>query len=123
MRNGRGEPFIQVNQVAGIKADTEKRIAQVPVDDVEQLTPSYADPDVLVPLHDRAEIGCNQLVDIVADRRWKHLCALHQESPTRIVAAPIPQPREYRVARLQHAAGRAGQPQRRSLTAEQDGMV
>src|SRR5260370_38454618 len=75
---------------------------------------------MLVPLHDRAKIGRNQFIDIVAACAGKHLRALHQETRTGIIAPPISQRREYRVARLHHTTGWAVYPQGRTLTADEN---
>src|SRR5262249_53730181 len=55
--------------------------------------------------------------------RRKHLCIFRQETPTRVIAAPIPQCRENWISNLHHSARWACQPKSCSLTTENHRVI
>ena len=53
--------------MAGVEEDPEERVAEVPIDDVEERPAGLADMERGVPLGDRREVRPDETLDVVAD--------------------------------------------------------
>ena len=83
------QPFVEMDEVAGIEADAEEGIADVAHGGVKHFAARHADAQRLVPGDGGREVWRDQFLDIVADAR----VAVHPPMPTmkpaRQLSAPM----------------------------------
>ena len=106
-----------------VELHAEERVAEVPADQVEQLTTGDADADRLVPVAGAREVRRDQLADVVARPGGQVPGRGGQEAAAGDVAAPVPEGGAHRVAAAQPPPGRTGQPERGPLAGQHHRMV